>query len=163
MAFLPFLSSTCGLGVESSFSPSLLPFLESSILSWKAARSLFRYHLHINAARRLAGRHLMRRWQYLKIFVISYYYPLFDIFPFTLLQGLLQALLWVINKLTRYLGQKFRGDHRSWTRHNSSQACSTSPRRVILSLLLMAVLGYSFALRLDIGLGPFLRHLYVWG
>ena len=61
MAFLPFSSSTCGLGVESSFSPSLLPFLESSILSWKAARSLFRYHLHINAARRLAGRHLMRR------------------------------------------------------------------------------------------------------
>ena len=39
----------------------LLPFLESSILSWKAARSLFRYHLHINAARRLVGRHLMRR------------------------------------------------------------------------------------------------------
>ena len=61
MAFLPFSSSTCGLGVQSSFSPSLLPFLESSILSWKAARSLFRYHLHINAARRLAGRHLMRR------------------------------------------------------------------------------------------------------
>ena len=42
------------------FSPSLLPFLESSILSWKAACSLFRYHLHINAARRLAGQHLMR-------------------------------------------------------------------------------------------------------
>ena len=59
--FLPFSSSTCGLGVQSSFSPSLLPFLEFSILSWKAARSLFRYHLHINMARRLAGRHLMRR------------------------------------------------------------------------------------------------------
>ena len=67
----------------------------------------------------------------------------------------------MINKFTRYLRQKFRGDHRSRTRHNSSQACSTSPRRVILSLLLLAVLGYSFALRLDIGLGPFLRHLYV--
>ena len=61
MAFLPFFSYTCGLGVESPFSPSLLPFLESSILSWKAARLLFRYHLHINVARRLAGRHLMRR------------------------------------------------------------------------------------------------------
>ena len=61
MASLPFSPSTCGLGVQSPFSPSLLPFLESSILSWKAACSLFRYHLHINAARRLAGRHLMRR------------------------------------------------------------------------------------------------------
>ena len=61
MAFLRFSPSTCGLGVESPFSPPLLPFLESSILSWKAACSLFRYHLHINAARRLAGRHLMQR------------------------------------------------------------------------------------------------------
>ena len=61
MASLPFSPSTCGLGIQSSFSPSLLPFLESSILSWKAVCSLFRYHLHINAARRLAGRHLMRR------------------------------------------------------------------------------------------------------
>ena len=56
-----FSPSTCGLGVSCPFSPSLLPFLESSILSWKAARSLFRYHLHINAAKRLVGRHLMRR------------------------------------------------------------------------------------------------------
>ena len=40
---------------------SLLPFLESSILSWKAACSLFRHHFHINVARRLVGRHLMRR------------------------------------------------------------------------------------------------------
>ena len=61
MASLPFSSSTCGLGVESPFSSSFLTFLESSILSWKAARLLFRHHLHINAARRLAGRHLMRR------------------------------------------------------------------------------------------------------
>ena len=81
MAFLPFSQSTCGLGVESSFSSSLLPFLESSILSWKTACSLFRYHLNINAVRRLAGRHLMRRWQYPWIFVISYSYPLFDISP----------------------------------------------------------------------------------
>ena len=61
MALSPFFPSTCGLGVRSSFSPSLLPFHESSILSCKAACSLFRYHIHINAARRLVGRHLMRR------------------------------------------------------------------------------------------------------
>ena len=41
-----------------------LPFLESSILSCKAACSLFRHHLHINAARGLAGQHLMQRQQY---------------------------------------------------------------------------------------------------
>ena len=58
---LPFLSSTCGSGIQRPFSSSSLPSLESSILSWKAVPSLFRYHLHINAARRLAGRHLMRR------------------------------------------------------------------------------------------------------
>ena len=61
MDSLPFSPSTCGLGVSCPFSPSLLPFLESSILSWKVTRLLFRYHLHINAARRLVGRHLMRR------------------------------------------------------------------------------------------------------
>ena len=64
------------------FLSSFLPFLESSILSWKAARLLFRHHLHINAARRLAGWHLMRRGQYPKIFVPVHYYLLFDIFPF---------------------------------------------------------------------------------
>ena len=37
-----------------------LPLLEPSTLSCKAACSLFRYHLHINAARELAGQHLMR-------------------------------------------------------------------------------------------------------
>ena len=61
MAFLPFSSSTCGLRIQRPFSSSPSPSLESSILSWKAARSLFRYRLHINAASRLAGRHLMRR------------------------------------------------------------------------------------------------------
>ena len=91
--FLPFSPSTCGLGVESPFSPSLLSFLESSILNCKAMYSLFRYHLHINAARRLAGQHLMRRQQYPQIFVISHSYPLFDIFSFILLQGLPEALL----------------------------------------------------------------------
>ena len=46
------------LGVFFLCSP--LPLLEPSILSCKAACSLFRHHLHINAARELAGQHLMR-------------------------------------------------------------------------------------------------------
>ena len=54
---------------RSFFFPLLLPFLESSILSCKVACSLFRHHLHINAARGLAGQHLMRRQQYPQIFV----------------------------------------------------------------------------------------------
>ena len=41
-----------------------LPFLEPSILSCKAACSLFKHHLHINAARELAGQHLMQGQQY---------------------------------------------------------------------------------------------------
>ena len=92
MAFLPFPPSMCGLGGGSHFFLFLLPFLESFILSCKAACSLFRYHLHINAARGLAGQHLMRRQQYPQIFVFSHSYPLFDIFSFTLLQGLSEAL-----------------------------------------------------------------------
>ena len=59
MAFLPFSPSTCRSVVESPFSPLLLSFLESSILSCKATCSLFRHHFHINAARRLARQHLM--------------------------------------------------------------------------------------------------------
>ena len=61
MAFLPFRPSMCGSGVGSLFSLLLLPFLEPSILSCKAACSLFRHHLYINAARGLARQHLMRR------------------------------------------------------------------------------------------------------
>ena len=93
MASLPFSSSTCGLDIESPFSSSFLPFLESSVLSWKTARLLFRHHLHINAARRLAGRHLMRRGQYLKIFVPVHYYLLFDIFPFRFAVGLVRGVI----------------------------------------------------------------------
>ena len=44
-------------------------FLESSTSSCKAALSLFRHHLHINAAKELVERQLMRRQQLLKIFV----------------------------------------------------------------------------------------------
>ena len=46
------------LGVLFFCSP--LPLLEPSTLSCKAACSLFRHHLHINAARELAGQHLIR-------------------------------------------------------------------------------------------------------
>ena len=55
--------------------------LESSTLSCKAACLLFRHHLHINAARELAGQHLMRRQQYFQIFVIPHPYPLSGICP----------------------------------------------------------------------------------
>ena len=93
MASLPFSSSTCGLDVESPFSSSFLHFLESSILSWKAAHLLFRHHNHINAARRLAGLHLMRRRQYLKIFVPVHYYLLFDIFSFRFAVGFVRGVI----------------------------------------------------------------------
>ena len=93
MASLPFFLSTCGLDVESHFSSSFLTLLESSILSWKAARLLFRHHLHINAARKLAGRHLMRRGQCLKIFVPVHYYLLFDIFPFRFVVGFVRDVI----------------------------------------------------------------------
>ena len=93
MSSFLFSLSTCRLDVESPFSSSFLPFLESSILSWKAARLLFRHHLHINAARRLVGRHLMRRGQHLKIFVPVHYYLLFDIFPFRFAVGFVRGVM----------------------------------------------------------------------
>ena len=58
--FTPFPPSTCGSGAGSPFSLLPLPLLEPSIVSCKAACSLFRHHLYINAARELAGQHLMR-------------------------------------------------------------------------------------------------------
>ena len=45
----------------------------------------------------------------------------------------------MINKFTRHLGQKYRGDHRPRTRPNSLQTCSTSLRMVILSIPRMFV------------------------
>ena len=90
--FTPFPPSTCGSGAGSHFSLLPLPLLEPSILSCKAACSLFRHHLHINAARELAGQHLMRRQQYSQIFVFSHSYPLSDIFSSPLLQGLSKTL-----------------------------------------------------------------------
>ena len=90
--FTPFLPSTCGSGVGSPFFLLPLPLLERSILSCKAACSLFRHYLHINAARELAGQHLMRGQQYSQIFVFSHSYPLSDIFSSPLLQGLSETL-----------------------------------------------------------------------
>ena len=57
--FAPFSPSTCESSAGSFFC-SLSPFLEPSTLSCKAASLLFRHHFHINAARELAGQHLMR-------------------------------------------------------------------------------------------------------
>ena len=63
-------------------------------------------------------------------------------------------MFWVINKFTRHLEQKYRGDRRSQTRPNSLQTCSTSPRMVILSIPRLDVLGCSSLLTRDIGPGP---------
>ena len=90
--FTPFPPSTCGSTVGSLFSLLLLPLLEPSILSCKAACSLFRHHLHINVARELAGQYLMRGQQYPQIFVFSHSYSLSDIFSSPLLQGLSETL-----------------------------------------------------------------------
>ena len=56
----PFSPSTCESGVGSFFCPRSSLF-ESSTLSCKAVCLLFRHHLHINAARELAGQHLIWR------------------------------------------------------------------------------------------------------
>ena len=56
-----FLHPRVGQALGVIFLCSPLPLLKPSTLSCKAACSLFRHHLHINAARELAGQHLMRR------------------------------------------------------------------------------------------------------
>ena len=56
-----FLHLCVGQALRVLFLCSPLPLLKPSTLSCKAACSLFRHHLHINAARELAGQHLMRR------------------------------------------------------------------------------------------------------
>ena len=45
----------------SEFLCPLSPLFEPSTINCKTAGSLLRHHLHINAARKLAGQHLMRR------------------------------------------------------------------------------------------------------
>ena len=54
-----FLHPRVGQVLEVIFLCSPLPLLNPSILNCKAACSLLRRHLHINAARELAGQHLM--------------------------------------------------------------------------------------------------------
>ena len=56
----PFLHPRVGQALGVLFLCSPLSLLEPSTLSCKAACSLFRHHLHINAARELAGQHLMQ-------------------------------------------------------------------------------------------------------
>ena len=152
---------------------SLLPLriLEPSILSCKAVCSLFRHHLHINAARELAGQHLMRGQQYSQIFVFSYSYPLSNIFSSTLLQGLSKTLPWENDKSTGHLGQKFQGGNCPRTRLNPSQTFFTSFRSATFissftgrpRILSYPRTGYwvqpflirSVYMRLDIGPSPF--------
>ena len=56
-----FLHPHVGQALGVLFLCSPLPLLEPSTLSCKATCSMFRHHLHINAARELAWQHLMRR------------------------------------------------------------------------------------------------------
>ena len=80
MVFAPLSPSTCEPGVG-SFSVLFRPSLNLSTLSCKAACLLFRHHLHINAAKELAGQHLIQRQQYFQIFIIPHPYPLSSICP----------------------------------------------------------------------------------
>ena len=56
-----FLHPHVGQALGVIFLCSPLPLLEPSTFSCKAACSLFKHHLHINAVRELVGQHLMRR------------------------------------------------------------------------------------------------------
>ena len=80
--------------------------LEHSIISCKAACLLFRHHLHINAARELVGQHLMRKQQFLQIFVIPHPYPLSGIYPSPYCKI---PLLCYIQGLGRFLATSDRG------------------------------------------------------
>ena len=82
-----FLHPRVGQALGVLFLCSPLPLLEPSTLNCKAACSLFRHHLHIDAAKELAGQHLMRGLQYFMIFVFPHLYPLSDIFLSPLLQS----------------------------------------------------------------------------
>ena len=162
MTFWPFSPSTCGSGVGSPFFPLLLYFLESSILSCKAARSLFRHHLHINAARGLAGQHLMRRQQYPQIFVFFLTLILYLIFSHSLCckvcprrypKRLISLLVTSdrSSEVTIVLGH-------GQILHRHSLLLF---RVQLSSFPLLVVLGYSLILGLDIGPGPFLCSLYI--
>ena len=162
MAFLPFPPSTCGLGVGSPFFPLLLPFLESSILSCKVACSLFRHHLYINAARGLAGQHLMRRQQYPQIFVFFLTFILYLIFSHSLCcKGCSRRYP---KRLISLLATSDRSSEVTIV-----LGYGQIPHRHSLllfgvqlsSLPLLVILGYSLILGLDIGPDLFLCSLYI--
>ena len=146
---------------KSFFFSLLLPFLESSILNCKAACSLFRHHLHINAARGLAGQHLMRRQQYPRY-----------LFSLTLILYLIFSHLLCCKVCPRRYSKRLIG------LLDTSDRCSEVTivlghgqilhRHSLLlfgvqlsSLPVLVVLGYSLILGLDIGLGLFLCSLYI--
>ena len=105
MVSVSYSSSTCESGVG-SFSCPIPHLLEPSTLSCKTTCLLFRHHLHINAARELAGQHLMRRQQYFQIFVIPHPYPLFGTCPSPCRKV---PLICYIKGLGRFLATSDRG------------------------------------------------------
>ena len=162
MAFLPFSPSTCGSGVGSHFFPPLLPFLESSILSCKAARSLVRHHLHINAARGLAGQHLMRRQQYPQIFVFFLTLILYLIFSHSLCCKVCprrypKRLISLLATSDRSSEVTIVLGHGQILHRHSLLLFEVQ----LSSLPFLVVLRYSLILGLDIELGPFLCSLYI--
>ena len=60
----------------------------------------------------------------------------------------------MINKFTRHLGQRRRGDHSPRIRPNFLQTCSTSPRMVIWPIPRLEVLGCLSPLTRGIGPDP---------
>ena len=160
--FYHFLHPRVGQALEVLSFPPLLPFLESFILSCKAARSLFRHHLHINAARGLVRQHLIRRQQYPQIFVFFLTLILYLIFSHSLCCKVCPRRY--PKRLISLLATSDRssevtivlGHGQILHRH------SLLLFRVQLSSFpLLVVLGYSLILGLDIGPGPFLCSLYI--
>ena len=86
---------------------------------------------------------------------ICYFLPLLFVgyFPLCDVIRLSWALFRVINKLTRHLGQKCRGDHSPRTQTHSLLTCCTSPRMVISPVHWLVFLGCSYLLIQDIGPG----------
>ena len=160
--FLPFPPSTCRSGGGSPFSLFLSPFLESSILSCKATCSLSKYHLHINAARGLAGQHLMRRQQDPR-YLFSLTLILYTIFPHLLCckicprhypKGLI-SLLATSNRSSEVI--IVLGHGQILLRHSLLLFGVQ-----LLFLPLLVVLGYSLIFGLGIAPGLFLCSLYIW-
>ena len=141
----------CGLGIQRPFSSSPSPSLESSILSWKAACSLFRYHLHINAASRLAGRHLMQRWQhprYLSSPTITFRLIFSPLLHYKICPR--HCSEW----LTNSPGTSDRSTEVTVVLGHGSLGHGPIPRTVILSIPREDVLGCQSPLTRNIGPGP---------